>query len=254
MKRFPLVTAHSGCMNEPINSLEALEAGLNAGADIVEDDIRATRDGMLVLSHDDELHAADGSVRSIAAANYETLRALELNGAVPGKTRRLADLASALTLVKSSGKTMNLDVKSDDALEPMAALIRRNDLTDSVFLSGCESARAQLAQRIFPEAPKLLNANARLFLDSPVYADAVRQTIEEALAASCFGINIAYRLIRPELLEAAAAAELPVFAWTIDDEAQMKEALGMNLRSITTRNVEALLRLKAAHVRDGSAG
>ena len=46
------VTAHSGCMGLADNSLEAMEAGIEAGAQIVEFDLNYTSDGAPVLSHD----------------------------------------------------------------------------------------------------------------------------------------------------------------------------------------------------------
>ena len=46
------VTAHSGSMGFPDNSIEAMEAGVRAGAAIVEFDLRFTKEGEPVLSHD----------------------------------------------------------------------------------------------------------------------------------------------------------------------------------------------------------
>lgn len=48
-----LVIGHRGAAGlAPENSLEALRAGVDAGADILEFDIRLTKDGIPVLSHD----------------------------------------------------------------------------------------------------------------------------------------------------------------------------------------------------------
>lgn len=45
MKR-PLITAHSGCMGTAPNSLQSVAAGLRAGAEVIEVDVRMTRDGV----------------------------------------------------------------------------------------------------------------------------------------------------------------------------------------------------------------
>lgn len=48
-----LVIAHRGARGEkPENSIAALRTGLDSGADIIEFDIRVTRDGVPILSHD----------------------------------------------------------------------------------------------------------------------------------------------------------------------------------------------------------
>ncbi|OQP06094.1 hypothetical protein B1691_17245, partial [Geobacillus sp. 47C-IIb] len=54
MKR-PLITAHTGCMNTPPNSIESILEGIKAGADIIEVDVRATKDGVAVLLHDEKI-------------------------------------------------------------------------------------------------------------------------------------------------------------------------------------------------------
>jgi len=77
-KPFPLITAHSGCMNKPDNTLVSTEIGLNLGADVVEDDIRVTRDGILVLAHDDRIHLQDGTRYSIAKMNYRELVEMDI--------------------------------------------------------------------------------------------------------------------------------------------------------------------------------
>jgi glycerophosphoryl diester phosphodiesterase len=70
---FPLITAHSGCMNTLDNTLESVETGLRLGADVVEEDIRVTKDGIPVLSHDDILHTSDGKECSISQLTFEEI-------------------------------------------------------------------------------------------------------------------------------------------------------------------------------------
>ena len=48
----PLITAHSGCMGTPQNSLASVEKGIACGADFIEVDLNFTEDGTPVLSHD----------------------------------------------------------------------------------------------------------------------------------------------------------------------------------------------------------
>ena len=47
------VTAHTGCEDTADNSLEAISAGIAAGADIVEFDLRFDSEGKGILSHDE---------------------------------------------------------------------------------------------------------------------------------------------------------------------------------------------------------
>lgn len=236
MNPFPLVTAHTGCMGCPDHSLASLRAALAAGADIYEDDIQVTRDGRLVLAHDDEVSLTGGQQGRISEL---TLAELDEQSA----EERIRPEA-VLRWMKKTGRTMNLDIKSAACLEPAAAMLVRLEMTDQAFFSGCEYALALEADRIARQIRKLLNVNIDSFLTSP-YSDAVARACDEGRSARCLGLNIPYKLVRPELLVAARQAGLAVYVWTVSDPADMRRLAGMGVDSITTRDVTALLAVKA---------
>lgn len=235
MNNFPLITAHTGCMDTPENTLFSIETGLVYGADIIEDDILVTRDGVLVLSHDDKVRLADGTEGLISDMTLS-----ELN---EGLSAPISTLEPALKLIADAGKVMNLDLKSDDCIRPVSDLVERLGLLDRVFLSGCEYGWARKALLYNPRLNKLLNTDARMFM-SLSYTEAIQKTCQEARSAGCFGINIPYRLAEPILLELASDYGLPVYIWTVNEEKQMRHFAAMGVRSITTRDVAALVRVK----------
>ncbi|MBB6733047.1 glycerophosphodiester phosphodiesterase [Cohnella zeiphila] len=233
---FPLITAHAGCMDTPQNSIESIFAGLKHGADIVEDDIRATKDGALVLSHDDAIQLSDGRQLRISALTLQELSTLPQSPIV--------ELRSALRIVKETGVLMNLDVKDDASLEPLADLIAALGMTDQVFLTGCEHPRAMLARSRAPLLRKLLNVQAVSFA-AKAPEEAVRQACEEAESAGCFGLNVPYPLVSDNLLKRAEEAGLPLYVWTVDEPMRMKRCAEWGVQSITTRNVATLQAVKA---------
>jgi len=235
MRDFPFITAHTGCMGTPDNSAESAEAAIEYGADIVEDDIRATRDGTLVLSHDDSVVFADGTEGSIAGMTWA-----ELNARMDRPPQLLEPV---LKYVVDAGKTMNLDLKSDDGIQPLSELIGKLGVADRVFLTGCEYARAIAVSKCNSRLRKLLNVDVHAFMRIP-YAEAVDELCEQALVAECFGLNLPYQIVQPSLLEAARNAGLEVYVWTVNEEPQMRAFAEMGVRSITTRRVDVLARLK----------
>lgn len=245
--QFPLITAHSGCMDALDNTLYSIETGLRLGADIIEEDVRVTRDGIPVLAHDDEWLTEDGKPIHISEMNYEDLRELVLIVNHGGKsgTMTITRLEEMLDLIQASGKTANLDLKTDDSAAAAAALIHQYKMADQVFLSGCGPSRSMLVQQTYPELRKLLNVDTELFITKE-YTEAIRQTCEDALAAACFGINIPYQLVRNELLERAAACSLPVYVWTVNEETLMEQFVNMGVTSITTRRVDVLVKLRGS--------
>jgi Glycerophosphoryl diester phosphodiesterase len=242
--RFPLITAHSGCMNTPDNSILSVETGLKLGADIVEEDVLVTRDGIPVLAHDDNWRMPNGQELKISQLTYEEITGLQLKATreEQGHAIRLCRLEEMLLLIQASGKIANLDLKADECIEAVAGLVHKHRMLEQIFLSGCETERALKAQSN-PELKKLLNAKSDLFL-SMEYEAAVVQTCKDALAASCFGININHKFVRPELVNYASSKGLPVYVWTVNEEALMENFVRMGVASITTRNVAELVRLK----------
>ena len=126
----------------PENTLPALRAALQAGADGVEVDVRATRDGVLVLSHDPDLGRVlglgFGAGPVVADSPWRHLRDLPLPHATT--VPRLAD---AFDLVAAYGALVVTEVKADT--EPLglrsasllAALLarRRASVVDRVTTS-----------------------------------------------------------------------------------------------------------------------
>ncbi|MFC4808742.1 glycerophosphodiester phosphodiesterase [Paenibacillus sp. GCM10023250] len=248
-RRFPLVTAHAGCMGIAPHTLRSVRAGLDLGADVVEEDIRVTKDGIAVLAHDDELPTADGPVASIAEMTYAELSGLLLLADQGGReggereTFRLLKLEDILPLVQASGKSINLDLKVDEAIEPAAALVRKFGLEDRAFYSGCQRDRALLARTLEPELRRMLNADVELFKTLP-YDEAMAITREDALAAGCSGINVYHGIATKAFVDYAAERGLPVYVWTVEDEALMRRYADWGVGSITSRDVETLLRAK----------
>ncbi|MBB3128135.1 glycerophosphoryl diester phosphodiesterase [Paenibacillus rhizosphaerae] len=244
--QFPLITAHSGCMDTLDNTLFSIETGIRLGADIIEEDVRVTRDGIAVLAHDDEWQTAeDGRLIRISEMSMAELQELVLSVNYAGKsgTMTIARLDEMLDRVRAAGISANLDLKTDDSVAAAAALVHQYKMADQVLLSGCGPARAMLVQQTHPEFRKLLNVDTDLFLTQD-YRDAVRRSCEDAAAAACIGLNVPYQLVKEELLEQAAARSLPVFVWTVNEETLMERFARMGVASITTRNVDALVRLK----------
>jgi glycerophosphoryl diester phosphodiesterase len=245
--RFPLITAHSGSMNTFDHTVHSVQMALQNGADVVEEDIRVTRDGVPVLAHDDEWLTTEGEHISLSQLTYGELKELrfEVTQGEQRETIQLGKLEDMLSLIQASGKKVNLDLKVDESIEPTTALVKKYGLLDYAYLSGCEADRALLAQKLNPEMRRLLNTNHNLFRTLP-YRDALAQTCEEAREASCFGINFHYSIVNEELMDYTSSLELPVYVWTVNEEESMRKYANLGVASITTRNLAALVQLKSS--------
>jgi glycerophosphoryl diester phosphodiesterase len=96
-----------------------------------------------------------------------------------------------------------------------------------------------------PELQVLLNADENTAdLGPDEYRAYIRKTCQNAIAASCCGINMNYRDCRSEFFEYARLRCLPVLLYTIDNETDMERFLKLGVHSITTHEVHTLLHLR----------
>ena len=73
------ITAHRGDSSEaPENTIPAFEAAIESGADWIELDVGVTKDGVLVVLHDEDLKRVAGDSRKIGELTFEEVRRLDV--------------------------------------------------------------------------------------------------------------------------------------------------------------------------------
>lgn len=116
--------AHRGVMALlPENTMSAFELALTSGADGIETDVHLTKDGELVLIHDETL---DRTTDGYGAISQHTLSELkQFNAGVRfGMNEPIPTLDELLMLLKGTDKILNLEVKTDvERYEGIEALL-----------------------------------------------------------------------------------------------------------------------------------
>lgn len=114
-----LIIGHRGARGEkPENTIAALRAGLEGGADVLEFDIRITRDKVPVLAHDFHMIRTHRKVNLI---NYSTLA--ELQKRTAGSDHPTVTLDAALK--ETFGRVLlNIEVKNYRAVDPMLEVLK----------------------------------------------------------------------------------------------------------------------------------
>jgi glycerophosphoryl diester phosphodiesterase len=127
-----LIIAHKGYSSaHQENSLNAFEAAMDAGADVIEADVRESADGTIVLSHDD---VAD-----------RTLDELKSKGIIP--------LSSLLQLAKNRIALL-LDIKESSSpfLRKVFDAVDQHDLLDQVIFGVRDVEQSRELRTMSPKA------------------------------------------------------------------------------------------------------
>src|SRR5262245_12288077 len=75
---FPVIVAHRGASADaPENTVAAFKLGFEQGADYAETDLRLSKDGQIVLIHDDNTKRTAGLDKKVREQTLEELRRLD---------------------------------------------------------------------------------------------------------------------------------------------------------------------------------
>jgi len=243
----PLVIAHRGdSAHRPEHTLAAYELAIERGADYIEQDLVATRDGMLVARHENEIagttdvaarpeladrratRTVDGTRRTgwftedLTAAELAALRARERipdvrpdNAAYDGRFG-VPTFVEVLELAARAGVGVYPETKHPAHFralgipleEPLAAALRERPVPAFLQSFDADSLR-RLAELV--DAPRIQLVSSRRPLD-------LTPAGLRAIAAYADGIGPAKDMVTPRLLEDAHAAGLLVHAWAFRPE------------------------------------
>lgn len=132
-----MIAAHRGCHNPapyhnlssaPENSLLALDHCASMGIDIMETDVRRTRDGYLVMIHDDKVDRTTNGTGAVETLTLSQIKALRLRENEGGKDAPLTDqqVPTLDEILARADKriVLNLDIKSAIYPEVIEAVAR----------------------------------------------------------------------------------------------------------------------------------
>jgi len=108
------IWAHRGASGyAPENTMEAFRLAYNLKADGIELDIHMTKDGHLVVAHDDTIDRCSNGTGRIADMTLKELKSYDFSNHIPGyKNISIPTLEEVLYFVKSTNMTVNIEIKS----------------------------------------------------------------------------------------------------------------------------------------------
>ncbi len=216
-KRF--LVGHRGVPElELENTLQSIQRAIEFGAQVVEVDIQRTRDGVLVLSHDENIKRTFGVDKNIHEGTWQEIKGVEKDG------HRLARLEEALELV--GGKAgMFLEVKHpEDAQEVYKKVLEHRAADWTAIIS------------FYPQALEELKGKITTGL---VYSKPPGM-IPEAKRLGCLFALPKYGLATQKAVDFAHRLKLKVVAWTVNDPQKARELFERGVDGIATDCVKTL--------------
>lgn len=224
----PIAFAHrGGASDEPENTMPAFQRAINLGYRYLETDVHATKDGVLLAFHDDNLQRTCGIAGRISELSYDEVRQARVAGREP--IPLMSELLSSWPTAR-----FNIDCKSNNALVPLIDLLTATASLDRVCVGSFSDSRLLHLREHFGQAlctsmgPKEV---ARLRLRSWLRR---RPNFPGVHAAQIPLKQGPVTVTDRALIDAAHQAGLQVHVWTIDDPTEMKHLLDMGVDGIMT--------------------
>lgn len=252
----PLVMAHADDTGDglwPGNTMVFLEGAAGLGVDVLEMDVHMTRDGVLVLMHDDTVDRTTSGTGRIRDFTLAELQALEVAGnwtqdggrthPYRGEGLRVPTLEQVFE--RFPDYPMNIEIKqaAPSLVAPLCRMIRAHGKQDHVLVASFHDDAIRGLRETCPElATSAGPGEGKRFFVLMVLG--LTGTVSPAYHA--FQAPVTYRditLIKPSLVAAAHDRGVHVHAWTINDPDEMQRLIDMGVDGILTDRPDILMDL-----------
>lgn len=233
--KIPLVIAHRGDSSNALeNSLQAFRAALSLPVDMIEFDLRMSRDEVLYVMHDKQSgRTADRDI-DIESASSEEIGAIRLRNSEP--VPRLDDV---LNLVNRK-VAVNIEIKSDGAGAVLCRHLARRPYAGSLMVSSVREGEVLSVRAAMPHLPRAL-----------IYDTFSTRRIDEYKSKGYSLISLRKNTVTEPLVKACHAHGVGIFVWTVDEEDEMNRCIEWEVDGIYTNRPRLLKELVERHQASG---
>ena len=234
--------AHRGFSGKyPENTLLAFEKAIQEGADGIENDVHYTKDGVLVVIHDERVDRTTDGIGYVRDFTYEELAKLDASYKFKEMgPQRIPTLREYLELVKDKDIITNIELKTGvfeyPGIEKMVAdMIQEFGLRDKIIISSFNHFSIQRMKAADPkmkcgllEESWLVNAGAYV----------------ESVGVECY--HPMYKNMTPEVVAEIKSHGLEINTWTVNEKDEIQEMFERGVDSVISNYPDIVNEVKKA--------
>lgn len=192
------IIGHRGAAGMALeNTVESIQSAIEAGVDAVEVDVRLTKDGHLVLSHDRDTRRVSAAKHQVHDTLLEELQQIQLHG-----SKRIATLPEA---IEAAGKVpLYIEGKDGGWAQPLARLLHKYPQKKFTVISFNHN-ELEMFSVLCPKVPVY-------GLEHTAAYDVIYQAKEHGFT----GIDINFWILNPLTYYLARRAKLEIIVYTVN--------------------------------------
>lgn len=215
-----LLTGHRGApVLEPENTLPSFLKAVECGATGIEFDVRITKDGIPVISHDDELERTLGTNQKISETTYPELLRLSIQGKA-----KIPTLREVLALAKGR-LSVDIELKVIGAEREVVDALWELEMIDDAIVTSFIPEAIRRVKNLEPR----LSIGVLLEEWDDEYLEIARNLGAEAILPY-------YETLDEDLVSKIKSNGYKIITWTVDDPSTAQKLLDMGIEGIITNN------------------
>ena len=217
-----LKIAHRGASGyAPENTLAAIEKAITMQADMVELDVMRCKSGEMIIIHDETVDRTTGGKGRVADLTLRELKKLDA-----GNGQTISTLNEVLDFIDCRSK-VNLDLKGNDIaadiVKILGSLVKDTSWCfDDILLSAVD----------YQQLIGLKGGEPRLLLGTIVYKPLNEDFWQHSKAIGAYSVHPSIEILNDGLVSRAHKEGLKVFAWTANEQSDIRKAMGFGVDGI----------------------
>ncbi|CEG28897.1 glycerophosphodiester phosphodiesterase [Bacillus sp. B-jedd] len=239
------IFAHRGSKGtHPENTIPAFREALRHRIDGIELDVHLSKDGELVVIHDEKVDRTTNGSGRVGSMTLQELKSLDAGSWLSWEfvNTTIPTLDEVLELMRGTGITLNVEIKSDiipykGIEEKVLDALARYDYLDKTIISSFNHYSVKRIQELNPKVK-----TAILYME-PLYEPWVYAKTVGASALHVY-LPVAYM----DMVKEAPAHGFPVRVFTVNKEKDMRKLMEAGVDTIMTDYPELAVSIRDADV------
>lgn len=237
------IFAHRGASAyAPENTVEAFALAMEQGADGIELDVQMTKDGQVVVIHDETIDRGSDGTGAVRDYTLEELKKFHFSNHMENyENAVIPTLKEVLDLIKSSNMLLNIELKTGiywypNLEEKTMELVKEAGMEDRVIYSSFNHYSIKKILELNPHAECAF-----------LYSDVILNVDKYAKNAGVCGLHPAvYHLKMAEFLKEYQESGLKVRVWTVNKKEDMEKFIKADLEAVITNYPDKALEIRNA--------